>query len=338
MSEKRPALPVGSVENLPKRTKVAQLSIWKGVAMSELPRYGEAVSKSIQYYTPEQLESMPGVPNYIDFVGLEPLKHALHLNVELVHSTPQHFNVNPEALLDSSSAGGHTPIQHTLFFYGSEGSGKRRLLYSFCASRRISLLEVNPVAFDPATELRPLYEKAYTAVPVIILLNRCDAQFHAKSPTAANAGQLWQLLNQVVQDRWPIWTIFSSTWRPDILQPILQQHFELSFWSGRLNSAQCEQHWRRLLQQYCASTAPLTETDIGSLVKASLNLNARDIEQLVQKVCRQHIQHYARSLQLYARTDVLLTPAQKAFNDAVTQMDSQMFYAKNISHYTGEQI
>lgn len=330
MGEKRdaPQIPTGSVENLSKRAR--QTELFRPVLMSDLPQYGTAVSKSIHCYTASQLESMPGVPNYVDFIGLDEAKAALDANIGLVREAPQHFRLNPRSLVSSNLSTGKTPIQHTLLLYGSEGSGKRCLIRSFCAAKNLSLLEVDPVLFD-ANELDQLYTHAYSMAPAIILFNRCENSFQGP-----HAGKLWTALNTVVRHRVPVWTVFSTTLKPDMLPQILRDSFPVSCWTRQLSTVQQEQHWRRLLKQYPAIPCEFSSQEIQQLTSKSANYNARDIEQLVQRVCLLHVQHYSRSLNLYANTDSSLAPPLKAYLAALN-IETGFLYVKNISYYTGEQ-
>lgn len=326
-------LPTGSVENLPKRLRKSE-SIWKSVKMEDLETYGIRVGKSILCQTSDQVRCTGHLPKYIDFAGLDAVKAMLTSNIGLVCASPQFFSVSPHSLQESTMVGGKTPLQHIFYIYGSEGSGKRTLLKSFCAAHEdLSLVQVNPATFNPATDTELLYKTACENSPAIVLLDSCDGHYHRSNPsTMANASLLWDQMKKMEEHRLPVWTIFTSIFPPDSLQQLLTNQIVLACWTSKLTTLDCEKLWRRAIARYSQTEKKISDEDFSALSRKSTDLNAGDIESIVKKVCANTVQSQGKDLARQPTKSLVLVPS---FNDYFVHVQNTKFYfEKNIIPYS----
>jgi hypothetical protein len=192
------------------------------------------------------------------------------------------------------------PIQHNFFFFGRHGSGKRSLIRSFCQDRGITLCEAFAPGFIPLEELVPLYEAACKNSPSIVLLNDCDAIFMKNSP---NVAPLWRILKDIRERGLPVWTIFRSQFKQDILDNILQDMLSYSVWAGVPSPVDRERLWCTALMRYNQNNLPLLN-ELKMLCELSDNCTPRNIYSFVECSMADKVANLGLDLSLYPRDHV----------------------------------
>jgi hypothetical protein len=188
-------------------------------------------SQNIHIQTPVDLAVSPNILPLHSIFGLQEMKDILLTRVAVPLASPERFSFfkNPG-----------NPLQTNFFLFGRHGTGKRSLIRSFCQDRGITLCEAFAPGFLPLEELFPLYEAAYKNAPSIVLLNDCDAIFMKNSP---NVAPLWRILKDIRERGLPVWTIFRSQFKQDILDNILQDQLSYSIWAGVPSPLDRERLW-----------------------------------------------------------------------------------------------
>jgi len=223
--------------------------------------------------------------------GLDELKHLLTTRIGIPASQPEKFSFN----------GTHkAPIQHNFFFFGRHGTGKRTLVRSFCKTVGLTLCEAFGPGFNPAQELATLYEQACNQAPAIVLFNDCDAQFMKNSP---NVATLWRILKDVRARGLPVWTIFRSQFKQDILDPLLQDQLAYSMWSAVPTPIDRERLWCTAFLRYSRREHLPSVHELRMLCEVSEHCVARNIFNFVEHCVAEKLAHLGYSLASYSTDD-----------------------------------
>ena len=259
---------------------------WKTMTPVVPPFLTDSKAPNIQIQTPANLAEAANIMPMQTLYGLNDFKDLLLTRVAAPLASPNQFGFYKAPGM---------PIQHNFFFFGRHGSGKRNLIRSFCQDRAISLCEAFAPGFNPLEELIPLYEGACRNSPSIVLLNDCDAIFMKNSP---NVAPLWRILKDIRDRGLPVWTIFRSQFKQDILDNILQDMLSYSIWAGVPSPVDRERLWCTALMRYNPYTIP-TLYDLKMLCELSNNCTPRNIYNFVECAMADKVANLGLDLSLY---------------------------------------
>jgi hypothetical protein len=209
------------------------------------------------------------------------------------------------------------PISHTLFCFGARGSGKQTLVRTFAAQTGITLIEAYAPGFDPQTEMDGMFTTAMASFPSIILFNECEGFFSRGSP---HCGVLWGWLEKIRESRVPVWVVFCSQVKPEILDLSILRLIKTIVWAGVLNKADLERVWVKSIELYLPQShpnIPLQVSELALLVRASENCIARNIIDFVVDVFQAKIAALGAAVELEETGSEAFVPTAVDFQRAL---------------------
>jgi hypothetical protein len=246
-------------------------------------------STNIHIQTAHDLEMAVNIRPLHSVFGLHEMKDLLFTRIAVPLSSPELFSFNQFQ---------GKPIQHTFFFYGRHGAGVRTLIRSFCQDRSITLCEAFAPGFLPSEELQPLYKAACENAPAIVLLNDCDAIFMKNSP---NVAPLWRVLKSIRDRGLPVWTIFRSQFKQEILDDLLQDQLSYSIFASVPAPIDRERLWCTALLRYNTEDSLPDARNLKMLCEISEDCNARNIFTFVECAMADKLANLGFDLRTYPK-------------------------------------
>lgn len=307
----------------PKRTKTDQKA---GLQYSGIFRTNVTPSCTEYNQTSLETEVKAAMP-WNRLHGLESIKRGLKECVELPLSNSSFFDLAP-AFFGRTGAPGRIPVERVLFIYGPYGMGRSRLVYNLCKVKGLTLFDVQPIRFDPQEHIQTIYEKAVQEAPSIVMFDDCDYYFRDHP---GNVGMLNYYMNKMAENKLPVWTVFLSHVRGDVMHQDIRPASECQFFAEPLNPSERSRFFDRALAErldseekldalngdYSTVLSVFDDEVLDRCRSACHNYTPLQIDNWINRVFKKSLLKKSPLLRNYESSDPIFRPSSEDFANAL---------------------
>jgi hypothetical protein len=297
--------------------KRAKTETKPGAAYSKV--FHQNVAPSCTRIDSLELESHPRSElDWEQLHGMENIKQALgdHILTPMQH--PEFFALQPSFFRKRGQAG-RIPFERVFALAGPYGMGRRRLVYNLCKSKGMTLFDVQPIQFDPFRDLGVIYEQAVAEAPSVVLFDTCEDHFFEHKPAV---GKLHYHLNQIAENKLPVWTVFLMHSRPSLLHADIRPPPECQLVTPMLQPAECSAVFDQALAERLDRAedvkGAVALVDSSVLLRchmASKDYSPKEIHDWLDRVFKRALFNQRKALESCDRDDPIFYPTAADFSE-----------------------